>query len=488
MFEYLQKFNKLPRELREKVSNPTALVVINNLEKKYGVSLASLVLKIMVKDILAKDLVMVLTSEFKLNKEQAENLTSDLHENFFKGLEAYLGLPRLPIVKIAAPNELMAQTAPPVSSQPLKPVQIKGASFSFSPEDEEEIRKLAENLGGSARADLADNELNKKVEAIISKADIKFSSEFLLNRFKQIISTYLKIVRDRLDTKLTLKKEVAGGGLGMDEGAANKILLIADEILGKTPFPPIKAPIKIAVPEDLIKEAPSAAKLASLKTIGARDIDYDYSQLPKQASLKPAQASPAPQVIIKKVELDTDHELAPLPPVVIPEAKPKIIPPAAKVIKVSDIFSRAKGDQDKTSDRSEGVKPKIQIRKPSEPTGKIKIEDVKHIPRVMSPIDELGYMSLINFRRLAKSPFDAVAKIKEKIKLLEEERYSKKIEGVRAWRSNQVNKLYLEIGARSISQGKPVDVIIEERKKTGQDFLTIEEFEAILRLNKEIRF
>ncbi|MDD4477232.1 MAG: hypothetical protein PHY40_03715 [Patescibacteria group bacterium] len=488
MFEYLQKFNKLPKELRDKVAGPAAMAIINDLEKKYSVSLATVVLKIMVKDILAKDLPLILADEFKLDKKIAENLANDLKEKIFYGLEDYLEWSKNPeaVVLVPKENNVPAREISPI--KPIAPVQIKGASFSFSPEDEEEIRKLAKKLGESGQIVLVNNELNKNIEAVINKTNIKFSSEFLLKRFRQIISTYLKNVRDRLDTKLVLAKDVGGGGLGLDEGAVNRILLIADEVLKKNSSSQIKPPVKMAVPEDLIKGELSAEKITSLKSIGARDIDYDYSKLPKKSPTPPAQAAPAKQEVAKKIELDTEHELAPLPPVVIGATKPQAISPNTKIVKVADIFKRNNNISDGPVGQGESLKPKIQARKPSEPTGKTKIEDVKHVPRVMSPIDELGYMSMVNFRRLAKNPFDAVAKIKEKIKLLEEERYSKKIEGIRAWRSSIVNRLYLEIGALSISQGKPIDVIIEERKKAGFDVLTAEEFEAILRLNKEIRF
>jgi hypothetical protein len=130
----------------------------------------------------------------------------------------------------------------------------------------------------------------------------------------------------------------------------------------------------------------------------------------------------------------------------------------------------------------------VQKRVFQDIVGKKRIEDVKSIPRVMSPIEELRYLSLVNFRRLDKDPLKAVRKIVDKIKLLEDERYAKKLEGIAAWRQSAVNKIYLTIGQESISQGKPVDVIINERTKSGKEVLTKEEFDAILRLNREIRF
>jgi len=72
--------------------------------------------------------------------------------------------------------------------------------------------------------------------------------------------------------------------------------------------------------------------------------------------------------------------------------------------------------------------------------------------------------------------------------LLEEEDYAKKLEGIKLWRRSPINKLYLEIGSLSISENKPVDVIIEERKLNNQEYLTADEFNAIMDLNKSLRF
>ena len=106
----------------------------------------------------------------------------------------------------------------------------------------------------------------------------------------------------------------------------------------------------------------------------------------------------------------------------------------------------------------------------------------------MSPLDEIKYLDLINFRRLDKDPQKAADKIRSKINLLEEESYGKKLAGIRFWRSSPINKLYLEIGHLSISGNKPVDVIIEERKIAMRDYLTAAEFKAIMDLNKSLRF
>ena len=106
----------------------------------------------------------------------------------------------------------------------------------------------------------------------------------------------------------------------------------------------------------------------------------------------------------------------------------------------------------------------------------------------MGPLDEIKYMDLINFRRLDREPVKSAEKIKSKINLLAEEDYGKRLEGVKFWRLSPINKLYLEIGSSSISENKPVDVIIEERKMAGLDYLTADEFKVIMDLNKSLRF
>jgi hypothetical protein len=51
-----------------------------------------------------------------------------------------------------------------------------------------------------------------------------------------------------------------------------------------------------------------------------------------------------------------------------------------------------------------------------------------------------------------------------------------------------VNRLYLSIGEKSISENKPIDVIIEEKRNKGEDYLTLDELKSVMDLNKRLRF
>ena len=405
MLEYLKKFNNLPADIKRKVSNQEAIAVIEALEKKYQVALAALVMKVMVKEIALADLAQALVKE-NLAAVRAEELARELREKIFSSLGEYFSAPAEPAgAKESAPK-------------------VKGASFFFSADDEAEIRELAKNIGQPAKIEKPAIPLEQKLEEVIGRAQINFGSLELADRFRQILKIYLRGIRNRLETKMTLVKPLVNGGLSFDHDSAEKVMVLADKAIKAKPGEIMAPPPKIKLPE--------------LAAIG-REAAYDFSRLKK---------------------LDTGHEL-PTPP------KP-VAPPAAA-----------------------GQMPLIKRRFEAEnlsQSAKARIEDVKFVPKVMGPIDEIKYLDLTAFRRLGGDPFKTAEKIKSKLALLEEESYGKRLEGIKAWRLSPIFKLYLALGGLSISANKPIDVIIEERKLAGGEYLTADEFRAIMDLNKNLRF
>ncbi len=502
MFDYLQKYNKLPAELRDKMSDPAVISAIEEIEKKYGVSLAAAVMKVMIKDI--NDMIGYFMEEFKLSEEKSRALSDELKGKVFTVAADYLGF-----------GQAARGGHTPVSSDGSNQLVITGvkrelpassadhSNFSLSPDDKKEINELAKKVGSYAKGSSAPAMAEGGIDQIISKARINFGSEELAERFKRILKIYLRGIRDKIETKQTLIKPVESGGLGIDEESAGNILLIADGSLknldkGIT----VKKPKQINVEEDGIELRVKNDELGvkdadKLKDVGARDVGYDF--VPRGGSKGPLG------------KLDTTHELAPPAPSII--RKTAIEPRKAKLEKYSDappsaeqgggFEKQAKSQPPKFyktekinpvsgADAKPAVKPSTQspqsrVFGKSEQGGKIKMEDVKFQPKIMGPIDELKYMQLIDFRRLDADPLKAAEKIKEKISLLDDE-YSKRLEGIKAWRLSPVNRLYLKMGASGISRKEPIDAIIEERKSAGKDYLSNQEFEAVISLNRELRF
>jgi hypothetical protein len=116
------------------------------------------------------------------------------------------------------------------------------------------------------------------------------------------------------------------------------------------------------------------------------------------------------------------------------------------------------------------------------------MHDIKPMPKVMGPIEELQFLDVINFRRLGATPAEITAKVLAKIKLLEKDGYDKMVAGVRAWRQSPVSRLYLRLGQEAIAKGLTMKAMVESRKGANQEYLSMEEIEAIVSLNGKLVF
>lgn len=575
MFDYLLKFNKLPEELKAKINSPSAVSGLEKIEKKYNLSLATVIMRVMVKDIPFNDLIIFIAEEFGIDRNVAHDLVHELKEDVFFGLEDYLGFERVGLVKgrkgsngikgnldegrkgikgmkgeekdkselksilsvgekfstpsPALPSPASIPSLPPSSvynpaistpsspstlSTPLnntpatvsdlnklaagmerKIVPAENSNFYFSHEDENEIRELGKKIE-TLNPTLQAEEIEKKLNNVLDTLKLNFGSETLLDRFKQILRTYIKGIRNRIDTKASLKKPFDQGGLGFDEDSISQVLDLTDKIAKENNASVMEKPKKFPVVEDM----------SALKNIGLRDVDYDFSEvIKKKEEEKKAEKEAMTEAEEKKKEAFKAH---------IETVKEE----AAKTERNDGLEGNVRNEGDDGSDKKESALGKIfgkkkieaaenkdenaiingtvDARLRNESGGKIKMMDIKiepketrEMPKTMTLVDELRYMDITNFRRLGQNDLlRSISKIKEKIKLLENESYSKKIEGVAAWRLSPANLLYLEIGSESISQNLPVDVIMIERKNSGQEFLTNDEFEAIMDLNKELRY
>ncbi len=463
MFDYLQKYNNLPKELRDKVSTPKVLASIDSLEKKYGVYLAAVVMKVMVKEIGINDLIRYFILEFKLSEDKSRALVLELKKEIFAGLDDYLALNEAAKSQETKRAERIVKPEPP----------LRSSNIVFAPKDEKEVKDLAQKVAEYFYKPDPDN-VEAKLDNIVKEIKINFGSELLAGRFRYILRTYLRGIRDKIDTRQALTKSIDLGGLGFDLELADNILAIVEKNGQKLDNKvAIKPPAKINLPEDKTSRNEALPRL--YKGAGVRDAPYDFSSLKNQKT--------------KTIELDLTHELPPPVPQTVSRKPEERVKTADKI--KEPIFSFQ-------SKESKPVYPAIVEKAPLAPrmpqprlsaqgSGKIKMEDIKFKSKIIGPVDELRYMNLINFRRLNQDPFLAANKIKEKIDLLDEE-YSKRIEGIKAWRVSPLNRLYLEMGSASISNSKAIDVIIEERKTASQEYLTAREMEAIIELNKELRF
>lgn len=392
---YLDKYNQLPPATKQRFSSPVVLLTIKELEKKYQVSLGALVIRILVGEVSNQNLVATLSQEFFLSQDQAQILANDLRRQVFS-------------------------------------IQASEVVTDYLPQ--EALDQSANHLV----------EIDKKITDLIAKIKINFASRELEERFKKILSTYLRGIREKINTKESLMKDVDSGGLGFDMNSAESILNLAKD-------EPMVAPIK----------QPNSWTLGeAVKMPIARDVEYDLAASIKarQAQEKPAPVSLEPPVpLVQSVTEGTVIK------------KPAEKPPVPK--EVEPLIEES---------------PVAKDNRPRLESGKIKMDDIQTNPKIYTPVDELKYMTIKNFRNLSSDPVRATQVVKKKIEVLGQEDYGKKVEGVQGWKVSPVNRLYIEVYQEAIKAGKSVENILSKKQKDNPEYLSMDEFEAILAFNQEI--
>ncbi|MEA1962867.1 MAG: hypothetical protein U9M94_01355 [Patescibacteria group bacterium] len=455
MLSYLEKFSQLPQELRAKISAPEVMAAIKELEEKYNVSLAAVIMRIMVKDISILDLSKYFVFEHDLDARQAERLVDGLKSNVLFVVADYLGIAEERQDDIANGGNDSKQLDDWTQNRK-KEAEVRGSNFFFSTEDEEEVKGLAKKLE-SFKTDNTENkrkQLNydNVINAVSKEIGVNFSSEDLRKRFFGIITMYLKGIRNKVDTKQTLFKDINSGGLAFSEIYTDNILVLVD---------------KKRIEEEK-KQENKTAKGGEIAIESARDMDYDFSHFTKATRDKShfAKASVSAKAMEDKPE--GGQQITKI------ESAGKIIEDKKKIFKPSKLkFEIAK---------------QPSLKRPKVKSGKARMDDVKHTPKLLGPIDELKEMDLLNFRRLSDDLSVRIKKISEKIEFLEEENYAQRLSGIKAWRQSKLNKMYLDIGKESISANRGIDDIINSRQEKGEDCLNKEEFLLIMELNKTLRY
>ncbi len=480
MFDYLQQFNNLPKELRDKVSSPSAMAALAELEKKYQVDLAMAVMKVMIKSAAVQNLPAYFTSDLNLSQSDAENLARELTAKVFINVSEYLGLEK----------------------------HLKGL------------------------------DLDADINLIISEAGLVLPSADLVNRFKGVLSTYLKGIRSKIAARDAFSKAVNFGGLNLNSLEIDRVFKVCEQKTFKSLEVNLASVSKLPAPQSRLDKIIASADGASS--------EYNLKQAIASGQIK------KPEVLTSKVvapiKLDTSHELATpekeldlplpgkaekidldkitpkikvpdlgitpiaIPPIIVPPiavapVAPSIVPPAPikPVTPIAPVVNKAQQIEKpvKTGFFGQTLKPVPPIARVAQPAQKPVVasrptfapsiskqvmHDIKPMPKVMGPLEELQFLDLLNFRRLGKTPTEITAKIFSKIKLLEADGYDKMVAGVRAWRQSPVNRLYLKMVQESMVKGMKIKDFALSVQKDSQNYLSLEEIEAILAMNSQLVF
>lgn len=482
MFDYLNRFNDLSSDLKSSVSSPEVLKVIEDLELEYGVELASLIMRVMVKDVSIEMLPLTLFTEFRLGQEKSESLAKKLENEIFFRAGDYLGI--LPLVEKKIIEEPKPDSLILNKQAPEKTTLKK----SIKPESSANLESIMELDDSKKTSEIVQDEKTKSkispvAEEIFSTLNLKFNEESKKDKFLSLLDKYLRGVKDRFSVRQVFTENLANGGFGLTDKMVDNIFVIAQEFENKE-YLKVKEGLKVN--NDILEKI---NKLSQGQFLQKEDYKGDV----------PVSAP------------DSTSLLAPLVPAVVEEAEvPMVISDMPE--KVKGKLEEIKKSMDKIDLPEKTEKPieksiekpvekpieKLALEKQAElrpmvgkvaikpdSSGKIKMTDIRKV-KTTGPIDELKYMDLLNFRRVSDNPEETFKNISQKLKVLEEMDYSKMLEGIKAWRQSPVNQLYLKIFSKASEEGLGINKIIDNLRKSNQDYLSREEIDALLKFNKSL--
>lgn len=421
--------------------------------------------------------------------------------------------------ELSARLKIVAPTAPEEPPPP-PPESTKADLGLDTANDAKEVKKLEEDLPKKIVAEEvveAASAMDTAVNDAITETGVTLTDDDMRRRFRTLVTLYFRDLRDKLETKSKFSMPVASGGMGMDDAEAERVIGLLERRVtdfrtvsvgraaeGKAKFVSEQATKHMQGIETVEKKeqealdkqyrgllektgVPVPAETPRLVSPSLPKIVPVTSGMQKPSSLAetpasapsapPAPASatatpePAPVPVVAPPQVATS---APTPPANLPVAPPPVVAPAP------------------VAAPAPAIKPVVvpsPVAAVAQPSGETRptVADVKFVPKLTGPIEELRQLMMKDFRKLSKEPREATLKIKDKIDLLEDQGFEQKTLGIKAWQESEVNKLYLDTLRQSL-EGKPVIEVIAERELAGQPSLNKAEFDAIMELNRKLRF
>jgi hypothetical protein len=99
----------------------------------------------------------------------------------------------------------------------------------------------------------------------------------------------------------------------------------------------------------------------------------------------------------------------------------------------------------------------------------------------VGPIDELGLMQLVDFRRLGGALSDRKERLLRKFDTLRQESYVQYLAGRAAWFRSPLYQQYQEVIVQAVNGGKPIEGML-----LGGDALDAEEFATLVDVNRAL--
>ena len=380
--------------------------------------------------------------------------------------------PTAPSIPPPPPNLPMGEPVHVPQSPALEaqPTATRGDFGLDTAKDAADLKKIEVIVAG--RSVVAETKaeaslLDTMVEQAVSGTGVNLPDEDVRRRYRMLVSLFFRDLRDGLETRSKFTMPVQSGGMGMTDADAERVM--AD--LGKR-----NDDYHAALTGKAVDDKAKYVAVQTQKVLGGQDEmekkdqerrEEAFTGLLQRTGVQGAApaSSPTPPPrepkVIPVVGLDAQGKATPAAPATAQPAPAAPIPVQAAAPPAS------------AAPAPSGAQPLMA--------------DVKYSPRLTGPVEEIRSMTMKDFRRLSRDPREATLKIKDKIDLLEDQSFDIKTQGIKAWHDSEINKLYLDILRKSL-EGKPISDVIADLDAKGLPFLAKPEFDAVMELNRKLRF
>lgn len=394
-------------------------------------------------------------------------------------------------------------------------------------EDGEEIAAIRSKMPRPVR-DTA-SVLALSTQTILKRLATKPADEYLAKRLENIVSTRLRDVRNRGEVLMKLMRDAKVGGLGLERKESEKT---ADQIEeGYKEFHEIISQEEKSKLDEQLKEQEQKidarkkreteehARWFEEKVKAKQTEDETQKKMVEQMRVlaqgltTPIQVHPL-DIKEKRKEEKAFGDLVPAPPGAAQKAAGGLrSAESGKQAAAGAVPMTASGLLRETGPApskavSAPVKPSAPLpasMPPWQPVVKVsaetakaaaaapstarpRMEDVKVIrTKLVGPLQELSELTLATFRRMGKSPTEAAERVMQKIELLAQESFEHRVEGIKAWQSSPLQKVYVSLVAEAFSSGTPVNALVAKKRTAGESSPSVEELGAIVELNGRLR-
>ncbi|MCG2687734.1 hypothetical protein L6260_02935 [Candidatus Parcubacteria bacterium] len=355
--------------------------------------------------------------------------------------------PQLPVKQATRQRELLAIKAVPHALTTSVPV-ISGSIMHEL--EEQEIAKHKKILAQSA----VPNDLAEKQEDIIKK-----TAQALFPLFKE--------ARQTQQSAIELSRSYVKGML--DSQRANALLVTKFGITQESTYPILKI---LQAGYDELHKKPQVKKVVVDKK---NDVAKQEQHLldDRHAAITKTVARVSVEPVLPTARVSAAH------------TKQEELSASRKKINTGALREAQERSKPKKAVVKLSVQSTLQLKNSDAPT---KVADISFSSNLIGPVEELGTMSIVEFRRLSSDPKEAIQKILNTLELLEEDDYEQRVKGIMALRKSPLQNLYISLVQEALLQGIPVADVATARRNKGEASLNAAEIEAIVKLNDDIRF